>query len=653
MSTNTAFLPGGRRPDSPACRDLRTLVLDGQTVVFASAGVADIVAVDATDLRRGASVPGDLICADGWMAHSETNGSITNITFQKTGDWDIGSRFFQKTSDIMAQGLMIHDSEKILWSNAKVAQMLDLPPHLVAPGTSWLDMVRFAVDRGDYGETGEDHIARLRQHLTAGGPVAAERHVGQRVISIDGRYEDGLGVVTYTDVTEAREREKKLIKAETRARYLAEYDGLTGLLNRRRFDETLVAMLDDWHAGHLSCAQIAIILLDLDRFKDVNDNQGHAAGDALLKELSMRFANLVRNRELAARVGGDEFAFAIPCFTDADATELAERLRKAATEPVTIDGVKASVGASIGIALSEFGDDSSELKIGADLALYKAKRAGRGRIVVFDCAIAEEERSRRDFEHDLRSALHRGELEMHYQVQHELRSNQTVGYEALMRWQHPQRGAVSPETFIPVAEEIGLMSELGRWALLQSCTDIAALDDASRISVNVSPVQFMTSDLVDDIRSALDASGLEPGRLEIEITETVMIKETEKTLEKMEAIAALGVSISLDDFGSGYSSLSYLTKFPFSKIKIDKAFIANMHQDRRSEDLVRSILALANALDLKVTAEGVETQRQFMSLVKESCDEVQGFLLGKPMSIEHLLQLGSHNPSRPDEQNTG
>ncbi|WP_298968238.1 EAL domain-containing protein [uncultured Roseobacter sp.] len=667
MPTGIPSLVGEIEPAGSTNSDVCTLVHDGQNVLFASTEIANFLSLDPSTLSHGAPVP--MIFTEteelnenslerqaheaGWSLRSETVESLTSIVFQKIRNHDLGRTFFEKTSGIMAQGLMIHDREQILWSNSKVAEMLDLPTCLVDPGRNWLDMVRFAVDRGDYGDSGGDHIKSLRQNLTHGGPVAAERRVGNKVIAIAGRYDGGLGVVTYTDVTDAREREKKLIKAETRARYLAEYDGLTGLLNRRRFDEAMLQMLDDWHSGRLSCKKVAVILLDLDRFKAVNDSQGHAAGDALLKELSMRFGDVVSDGDLAARVGGDEFAFAVPCLSDNDAFELAERLQTAATEQIMIDGVQSNVGASIGIALSQFGDDSSDLKIGADLALYKAKREGRGKVVLFDVEIAEEERNRREFERDLRTASERGELEMHYQVQHELHSNQAVGYEALMRWQHPIRGAVSPEEFIPIAEEIGLISEMGRWALIQSCSDIAGLDSTSRVSVNVSPVQFMTSDLVEDIISSLKVSGLDPSRLEIEVTETVMIKETEKTLETMEAIAALGVAISLDDFGSGYSSLSYLTQFPFSKIKIDKTFIASMHNDRRSEDLVRSIFALANALDLKVTAEGVETQRQFTALVKECCDEVQGYLLGKPVSYAELKERETDIRSGMGSEKTG
>ena len=300
--------------------------------------------------------------------------------------------------------------------------------------------------------------------------------------------------------------------------------------------------------------------------------------------------------------------------------------------------MEAGVGASIGIVFADGMNGAFDHKHAADLALYKAKREGRGTIVQFDAAIASDAHARHAFERDLGQALERGELEMHYQVQHDLRSNLPVGYEALMRWNHPDRGMVPPMDFIPMAEELGLIGKLGRWALVRAACDIACFDETSRVSVNVSPVQFTTSNIVGDIRAALDESGLDPSRLEIEVTEAVLICDTDRTHEIMRDITDLGVGISLDDFGSGYSSLGYLTRFPFTKIKIDRSFIMSMHEDKRSENLVRSILALAGALDLKVTAEGVETHRQLMALVRDRCDEAQGFLIGRPTSIRDLRE---------------
>ena len=425
---------------------------------------------------------------------------------------------------------------------------------------------------------------------------------------------------------------------QARIRELAANDALTGLLNRRSFDDALAARVGGLADRMPSC--LAILMIDLDRFKPINDTYGHAAGDALLRALAERFAETVRPGDAVARLGGDEFAVLAWVPDERAAARLAERVREVAGQPVEIDGVEASVGASVGFALApRDGDDEEALRQASDIALYASKHGGRDRVTAFEPAMAERANDRHRLEADLRLALERGEIALHYQVQHDIKAGRAIGYEALMRWHHPERGMVPPGEFIPIAEETGLIVPLGRWAIEHAARDFAGFDDRTRVSVNVSPVQFERGDLIGDVRHALAVSGLPAHRLEIEVTEQLLLADTEGTLAQLEALRATGVTLSLDDFGSGYSSLAYLTRFPFSKIKIDRQFVDRMASDRRSHALVRSILALASSLGLRVTAEGVETHGQLASLATGRCDEAQGYLLGRPVPFEELQAL--------------
>ena len=446
---------------------------------------------------------------------------------------------------------------------------------------------------------------------------------------------DNRIVTAVRDVTERN-------RAQERIRFLAEKDSLTGLMNRRSFDLELERRLRtvrrEGEPPHL-----ALLMIDLDRFKPVNDTYGHAAGDALLRTLAERFTRALRSPEgeregdVVARLGGDEFVALAWIHHREEALGLAERLRVAATRPVHVEECELTVGASVGYAVgTDDGHDSKTLRWAADIALYAAKHAGRGRTVAFTQSMADETRARLAMEHDLRGALARGEISLHYQAQHDIKAGRPVGYEALMRWTHPERGIVSPVEFIPVAEETGLVLSLGRWALERAARDFAGFDEETRISVNVSPQQFQNGDIVADVRRALELSGLAPHRLEIEIREELLMRDTEVVLERLGELRSMGVSLSLDDFGSGYSSLGYLTRFPFNRIKIDRSFIARMSSDERTHALVRSMLSLAATLGLKVTAEGVETHAQLLTLTRGQCDEAQGYLLGRPMPFAEL-----------------
>lgn len=574
-------------------------------------------------------------------ADSRAAGNCCIVTYSEVTKDQERKRLLETTLSTIAQGLLIHDHTRIVASNDRLAELLDVPRNLLATGQSWLDLVHFRALRGDYGANPEEHIEAAKIAFEHQRSFTSQHKVGNKYLQTECRFENGHMFVTYTDVTETHRQQERLRESEERVRHMAERDELTGLTNRRAFDEALERSLavQDEDAP----TSLALVMIDLDRFKPINDTYGHGVGDTVLCQIADRFRSVVREDDIVARIGGDEFAVLLEGLDEDVAIDLAGRLREAAAQPVLMEGDEQLVlraDASIGVAFASEGRRTAEtLMVAADLALYSAKNSGRARVSLFDPGMAQKARARLSLETDLRHAVERKQLVLHYQVQRDLRSSQNVGYEALMRWRHPTRGLVQPSDFIPVAEETGLIVELGRWALLQATMDFAEFDDETRVSVNVSPIQFKQSDLVVDVGRALAESGLNPSRLEIEITEQLLIDDTEATLDSLNKLRDLGVILSLDDFGSGYSSLAYLTRFPFSKIKIDRVFIDRMLDDPRCDSLVNSILALAVSLGIKVTAEGVETDEQLLRLIDAHCDEAQGYLLGRPVPLEDITAL--------------
>jgi diguanylate cyclase (GGDEF)-like protein len=390
-------------------------------------------------------------------------------------------------------------------------------------------------------------------------------------------------------------------------------------------------------AARRSGVRVAMLFLDLDHFKEVNDSLGHAAGDALLREVTTRLRGCLRESDTLARVGGDEFAVIQPGVRlPQEAGALATRLIAATREPVMLDGQQVFIGLSVGIAISTPDVDAAELAKQADVALYGAKTDGRGQFRVFVPEMNVILQSRRAMENDLRGALENDSLAVHYQPQIDVASGEIVGAEALMRWTRPGHGAVSPAAFIPVAERTGLIVPLGAWLLGEACREAIGWPVPWHVAVNVSPVQFRVDGFLDSVRDALAQSGLDPQRLELEITEGVLLNDTEETLMILEQLRALGVRLALDDFGTGYASLGYLQKFRFDKVKIDRSFVRNLSIDHKAAAIVRAVVGLCDALGMSTIAEGVENDDQLAILRAQGCREVQGFLYWAPMA-PHML----------------
>jgi diguanylate cyclase (GGDEF)-like protein/PAS domain S-box-containing protein len=427
------------------------------------------------------------------------------------------------------------------------------------------------------------------------------------------------------------------VAAERRARYLALYDPVTDLPNR----ELMHQRLNEALAGlRRRDSMVAVFLLDLDRFKSINDTFGHAAGDRLLRSCSQRLEACVRQTDTVARIGGDEFALIQVGVEEAgQAQALCRRLLAALVEPFDLDGHEVIVTASIGVALAP-GDaeEPARLLQHADVALYRAKDEGRNTFRFYQAEMDRRLQNRRALECDLRAALARGQIEIHYQLQVDLRSQEPVGVEALARWHHPERGWVPPQDFISVAEETGLILPLGERVLRAACAQVVAWPRL-RLSVNLSPVQFRHGDLVALVSSALKESGLEAGRLELEITEGVLLSDTVSALSTLISLRALGVRIAMDDFGTGYSSLGYLQKFTFDTIKIDRSFVGAIERRSEAEAIVRAVVGLGHSLGIRTCAEGVETAGQFAFLEGEGCDEVQGYYFSRPVPAADLAQL--------------
>jgi diguanylate cyclase (GGDEF)-like protein/PAS domain S-box-containing protein len=531
----------------------------------------------------------------------------------------------------MSQGLCMFDADgKIILFNERYAAMLGRTD-IALTGRLLVEVLREEQARGQWQGDADEFFARLVADAREGRTTSQVVNRFDRSIRVVNQPMQGGGwVATFEDITE-------WLEAQAKISHMARHDALTNLPNRVLFHEQLEQGLRRAGAND----QLAVLCLDLDHFKDINDSLGHPIGDALLKEVGRRLKATVGEHDTVARLGGDEFAVVqIGRSEEAAARVLAGRLVEVISAPYEIDDHQIVIGVSIGISLSpQDGSNSDELLKNADLALYRAKADGRGTYRFFETGMDARAQARRMLEMDLRAALQRDEFQPYYQPIRDVVSDRVVAFEALLRWNHPQRGLISPLNFIPLAEETGLIVQLGELVLRRACADAATWPDDIGVAVNLSPVQFKNPNLIASVTGALEASGLAASRLELEITESVLLQNSEATLTTLHELRAMGVRISLDDFGTGYSSLSYLRSFPFDKIKIDRSFVSELATREDSVAIIRAVTGLGRSLGIVTTAEGVENDAQLELLRREGCTQAQGYLFSQPRPASDVAMM--------------
>jgi diguanylate cyclase (GGDEF)-like protein len=536
----------------------------------------------------------------------------------------------------LPQGVCMFDQhEQLVVSNARYAEIYGVDPQSIRPGMLLRQILELRVASGAYHGDPTSYLLNLNaagrkaEFFGVNQEYVQELTNGRVVQMVTQLMNDGGWVSTHEDITEKR-------RTEARIQHMARHDALTDLPNRSFLKESISEGLKRVRRGD----DMAVLCMDLDRFKAVNDTLGHPIGDQLLQVVAERIRSSIRETDTAARLGGDEFAILqIGVSQPQGASILASRLVETLAVPYVIQDHHLVIGCSVGIALAPLdGEDAEDLLKKADLALYRAKLDGRGLYRFFEAEMDARVQARRLLELDLRSALANKEFALHYQPVIRLDHGEVTGLEALLRWTHPRRGSVSPAEFIPLAEETGLIVPIGEWVVRQACKDATAWPEHVRVAVNISPVQFKTTSLVPTITSALAWSGLPASRLELEITESVLLQDTEATFATLHQLRALGVHVSMDDFGTGYSSLSYLQRFPFDKIKIDQSFVRDMGNNKQSLAIIQAVTNLGATLGMATTAEGVETRDQLDQLRAHGCTEVQGYYFSKPKPIEEIRQ---------------
>jgi diguanylate cyclase (GGDEF)-like protein/PAS domain S-box-containing protein len=533
----------------------------------------------------------------------------------------------------MSQGLCMFDAEGCATLfNERYTKMMGASAALLK-GQCLLDLFKQMKAVGEFTGDPEEVFATVMAEIRSGKPgtMTLQTPTGRLVRVIQQPMESGGWVATFEDITDWK-------KAQAQISHMARHDALTDLPNRTLFRERLEQALRSAKRG--DC--VAVLCVDLDHFKGINDSLGHPIGDDLLKEVAVRMARCVRNSDTVSRLGGDEFAI-VQVSSESQvlsAATLASRLVEVVSAPYEIQGHHIVIGLSVGISVTpNDGCDPDQLLKNADMALYRAKEDGRGIFRFFEAGMDARAQARRLLEVDLRAALLRSEFVVYYQPIQNIQADRIVGFEALVRWNHPLRGMIPPLSFIPLAEETGLIVQLGDWVLRTACRDAAGWSQDVCVAVNLSPAQFKDRNLVSSVISALEISGLAACRLELEITESVLLQESDITLATLHKLRALGVRISMDDFGTGYSSLSYLRSFPFDKIKIDRSFVSEVATRDDSMAIVRAVTGLGKSLGISTTAEGVETSEQLALLRLEGCTEVQGYLFSPPRPAEDVEKM--------------
>jgi len=531
------------------------------------------------------------------------------------------------------QGLVLYDaSARIIICNQPYLDMFGLSPDVAKPGCTMQRLIAHRKETGSFDGDVDEFCKAIIKTVSLGKATRqlTEAPGGRAIEIINRPLKSGGWVATIEDITERRRADEKIA-------HLAHYDGLTELPNRILFRERLEQSIKAIRPGEL----LAVLYIDIDEFKSVNDALGHPIGDELLKGVADRLRGCLKETDVAARLGGDEFAVIQTAIKDrSETTRLVDEIHSAIRQPLECMGHLITTDASIGIALAPGdGVELDQLLKNADLALYGAKGDGRRTYRFFEAGMDERARVRRSLELDLRQAISDGSLETYYQPVVNLEDGKISSCEALLRWRHPERGMISPAEFIPIAEDSGLINQLGLWVLNTACAEAVTWPDHVRVAVNVSPVQFRSPSLALHVAAALASSGLPASRLELEITEAVLIRDDEAALDMLHQLRKLGVRIALDDFGTGYSSLSYLQRFPFDKIKIDRSFIRDIAGPGASSSIVQAVMNIAAASDMTTTAEGVETEQQRNLLYILGCTEMQGFLFSPAIPATEVRRL--------------
>jgi len=541
------------------------------------------------------------------------------------------SQHLDTAINTMTQGLLLFDSSaRLVICNQRYIDMFGLSPDVARPGCHLRDLILHRQALGSFVGDVDEYCARFTNPR---GDEIRDSVImtpdGRSIRLIYKRAPDGGWATTLEDVTDGR-------RAQAQIEYLAHYDALTHLPNRTLFQRHAEELLRE-----ATVREFAIHYIDIDEFKRINDTLGHPIGDEFLRRVAEKLRQSVGSNDFIARLGGDEFAIVQhDIMSDDDVSDLVARVYQSLRTPFDCHGHWLSSDASIGIAIApRHGSDLFGLLKCADLAMYAAKAAGRRTYRFFDPAMEKQANLRRALEADLRSALAEDRFELHYQPLVDLRSDEVTGCEALLRWRHPVRGMISPAEFIPVAEETGLIEEIGQWVLRTACIEAAAWPAHVRLAVNVSPIQFKSETLALKVAGALAESGLDPRRLELEITEAVLIADDDAALVTLGQLRALGVHIALDDFGTGYSSLQYLQRFPFDKIKIDRSFVKEVTRNSGSASIIRAVVSIAADRNMITTAEGVETDQQRDTVQMLGCTQMQGYLFSKPVPAQDLRTL--------------